>query len=99
HLPHLPPFPTRRSSDLAVRLAHYQHASGIYDRLDTYGIVAWSEIPLDANFNTSSDFTSNIRQQLIETIRQNFNHPSVIMWGIAKDRKSTRLNSSHVKIS
>ena len=65
-----------------VRLSHYQHPQKTYDLCDQNGLVAWSEIPLIDNITDSVNFSNNVSQQLIETIRQNYNHPSVCFWGI-----------------
>ncbi len=65
-----------------VRLAHYQHPPGTYDLLDRLGLIAWSEIPLVSRVADSPAFFENVRQQLVELIRQNYNHPSVLFWGL-----------------
>jgi beta-galactosidase len=65
-----------------VRLSHYQHPPLTYDLLDQAGIVAWSEIPLVGQVNNSQAFFDNAKQQLVEMIRQNYNHPSVLFWGM-----------------
>ncbi len=65
-----------------VRLAHYQHGEEMYKLCDKYGIVVLTEIPLVNKINVSKEFEENSRQQLIELIRQNFNHPSIFFWGI-----------------
>jgi beta-galactosidase len=65
-----------------VRLAHYQHPPGTYDLLDQVGLIAWSEIPLVSRVTDSPAFFENVRQQLVELIRQNYNHPSVLFWGL-----------------
>ena len=65
-----------------VRLAHYQHPPGVYDLLDQAGLIAWSEIPLVSRVTDSPAFFENVRQQFVELIRQNFNHPSVLFWGL-----------------
>lgn len=65
-----------------VRLGHYQHPQTEYNLLDQNGIVVWSEIPLVNYITSSVAFSNNASQQLIETIRQNYNHPSVCFWGI-----------------
>jgi beta-galactosidase len=64
----------------AVRLAHYQQADYVYSYADTLGLVIWAEIPLVQS--TSGAETENARQQLTELIRQNYNHPSIVMWGL-----------------
>ena len=65
-----------------VRLAHYQHGQEMYRLCDKNGIVVWTEIPLVNHIDTSSSFAKNCEQQLKELIRQNYNHPSILFWGI-----------------
>lgn len=45
-------------------------------------MLVWAEIPLIGKANTSSAFTENIKLQLTELIRQNFNHPSIFCWSL-----------------
>ncbi|MEI9960825.1 MAG: glycoside hydrolase family 2 TIM barrel-domain containing protein [Limisphaerales bacterium] len=45
-------------------------------------IVLWTEIPLIDRITEAPAFYANAKQQLIELIRQNYNHPSVVCWGI-----------------
>jgi beta-galactosidase len=76
----------------SLRLAHYQHAEVVYDMTDEAGIVVWAELPwvgMPSGFLSTSNgyentevFRSNAKQQLYELIRQNYNHPSILMWGI-----------------
>ncbi len=65
-----------------VRLAHYQHPSRIYDLLDQVGLIAWSEIPLVSRVTNCPAFVENVQQHLVELIGQNYNHPSVLFWGL-----------------
>jgi beta-galactosidase len=70
----------------AVRMAHYQHADVDYTLADRLGLVVWAEIP---HINTTLDrpgYTANVLQQLTELIRQNFNHPSIVFWGIGNEQ-------------
>ena len=66
-----------------IRLAHYQHDQYFYDLCDEKGIVVWAEIPYisrhmpDANENTVS--------QMKELIVQNYNHPSIVVWGLSNE--------------
>jgi beta-galactosidase len=74
----------------AVRLAHYQHDEYSYELADALGIVAWAEIPLvnKVSFDgsaASAALTSNAQQQLTELIRQNYNHPSIVVWSLANE--------------
>ena len=73
----------------AIRLLHYPHAPYFYDILDKAGMVAWSEIPFvgpggyrDKGFINQESFKANGKQQLVEMIRQTYNHPSICFWGL-----------------
>ncbi len=74
-----------------VRLAHYQHAQETYRRADAAGLAAWAEIPLVdrsapwTSETTTPGFAANAEQQLRELIRQNYNHPSIMVWSIANE--------------
>jgi beta-galactosidase len=72
----------------AVRLAHYQQASYFYDLCDRNGLVVWAELPLIDAISTSQAFADNARQQLRELIRQNYNHPSIMFWGIGNEQRN-----------
>ena len=65
-----------------VRLAHYQHSDYFYSLCDKAGLIAWAEIPLVNEVNGTEAFNENARQQLVELIRQNINHPSIAFWSI-----------------
>jgi beta-galactosidase len=65
-----------------IRLAHYQQAEYFHDLSDRFGIITWEETPLVDAVSASPEFLANARQQLQEMVYQNYNHPSVAMWGI-----------------
>ncbi|GAB1452546.1 glycoside hydrolase family 2 TIM barrel-domain containing protein [Draconibacterium sp.] len=69
-----------------IRLAHYQHADFFYSLADTTGMIVWAEIPFvgsdQSGFQDNEDFKENAKQQLQELIRQNYNHPSILFWGL-----------------
>jgi beta-galactosidase len=74
----------------AVRLAHYQHDQRSYELADAAGIVVWAEIPLVNKVSydgspANAALAANARQQLLELIQQNRNHPSVALWSIANE--------------
>lgn len=73
----------------AVRLAHYPQDPYLISLCDKAGIIVWSEIPFvgpggyrDKGFNDSESFKNNGKQQLREMIRQLYNHPSILFWGL-----------------
>ena len=67
----------------SVRLAHYQHSQYFYDLCDREGIVVWAEIPYISNHLENGN--KNTEAQLRELIVQNYNHPSIIVWGLSNE--------------
>ena len=66
-----------------VRLAHYQHAQYFYDLCDERGLVVWAEIPyISQHLPTARE---NTVSQMKELIVQNFNHPSIVVWGLSNE--------------
>ena len=63
-----------------IRLAHYQQAEYMYAKCDSLGLIVWAEIPF-VNRVTGQEW-DNAHQQMRELVRQNFNHPSIYIWGI-----------------
>ncbi len=64
----------------SIRLAHYQHSDSIYELADSLGILVWAEIPFVNGYREDAD--GNAKQQLTELIKQNFNSPSIFVWGL-----------------
>jgi beta-galactosidase len=69
----------------AVRTAHFQHAGQEYDLADEQGFLVYTEIPLINKLTDNDAFRGNIEQQLRELIRQNYNHPSIMFWGLGNE--------------
>lgn len=65
-----------------VRLAHYQHNDYFYTLCDRKGLLVWAELPMVNDLRGTPAFLENTRQQLTELIRQNLNHPSIVMWSL-----------------
>lgn len=66
-----------------IRLAHYQHDRYFYDLCDEYGFIVWAEIPyISKHMPTGRD---NTVSQMKELIAQNYNHPSIICWGLSNE--------------
>jgi beta-galactosidase len=70
-----------------IRLSHYEQAEVFHDLADNFGLVLWAEIPLVNAITDSAAFTTNARQQLTELIRQNYNHPAILFWGIGNEQQ------------
>ncbi|MDE5604775.1 MAG: glycoside hydrolase family 2 protein [Eubacterium sp.] len=68
-----------------IRLAHYQHNQYFYDLCDEYGMIVWAEIPFISAFMNTPEAKENTLSQMKELIIQNYNHPSIICWGIANE--------------
>ena len=66
-----------------IRLAHYQHDQYFYDLCDERGMVIWAEIPyISQHMPTGRE---NTISQMKELIVQNYNHPSIVVWGLSNE--------------
>ena len=66
-----------------IRLAHYQHDQYFYDLCDEKGLVIWAEIPyISKHMPTGRE---NTISQMKELIIQNYNHPSIVVWGLSNE--------------
>ena len=66
-----------------IRLAHYQHDQYFYDLCDEKGLVIWAEIPyISQHMPTGRE---NTVSQMKELIIQNYNHPSIVVWGLSNE--------------
>ncbi|MCW2118806.1 glycoside hydrolase family 2 protein [Flavobacterium sp. 7A] len=70
----------------SLRLSHYQHSDKTYELADEKGVLVWSEIPFVHDW--SSREGGNANQQLKELILQNYNHPSIFVWGLWNEVRS-----------
>ncbi len=66
-----------------IRLAHYQHDQYFYDLCDQYGMVVWAEIPYISEHMPNG--RQNTISQMKELIVQNYNHPSIVCWGVSNE--------------
>lgn len=66
-----------------IRLAHYQHNQYFYDLCDEMGFVLWAEIPYISNHMPNG--RENTISQMKELITQNYNHPSIFVWGLSNE--------------
>jgi beta-galactosidase len=79
-----------------LRYAHYQHPQRAYELADRAGWLVWTELPLTAAVNGSDAFLANATQQLRELVRQNSNHPSVMVWGLGNEIYRVDADSARV---
>lgn len=68
-----------------IRLAHYQHAQDFYDLCDEMGFILWAEIPMISSMIAGPEAEENAKEQMKELIIQNYNHPSIVTWGISNE--------------
>ena len=73
----------------AIRSATAPHAQYLYNRCDELGLLVWIDTPFtrapylsDIFYYATDRFKLNGERQLKEIVLQNYNHPSVVMWGI-----------------
>ena len=66
-----------------IRLAHYQHDQYFYDLCDERGIVVWAEIPYISTHMPNG--RENTISQMKELVVQNYNHPSIVVWGLSNE--------------
>jgi len=63
-----------------LRIAHYPQDPLILEACDRLGILASVEIPVVNTITETEAFTNNCLKMQTEMIKQNFNHPSIIIW-------------------
>ena len=74
----------------ALRSLNGPHDSALYELCDREGMLVWVDMPFvrssysfaDVCFYPSLLFRENGFEQLREIIAQNYNHPSIMMWGL-----------------
>ena len=66
-----------------IRLAHYQHDQYFYDLCDEVGMVVWAEIPYISEHMPNG--RENTISQMKELITQNYNHASIVCWGVSNE--------------
>lgn len=65
-----------------VRCCHYQHSDYFYSRCDQAGILVWAELPQVNLVRNTPEFENTSRNQLLDLIRQNLNHPAIFTWSL-----------------
>jgi beta-galactosidase len=65
-----------------IRCAHYEHSDYFYHLCDEAGILVWAEIPQVNAIHDTPEFENTSRNQLLDLIRQNINHPAIFVWSL-----------------
>ncbi len=86
----------------SIRLAHYQHNRYFYELCDEKGLLIWAEVPVISKFNIKRQ--KNAESQLVELIKQNYNHTSIFCWGISNEitiggSKNKKLHESLMRLN
>lgn len=68
-----------------VRIAHYPQDPAVLEACDRLGILAWVETPEVNRITETEAFAENSLHMQREMIRQNYNHPSVIIWAFMNE--------------
>jgi beta-galactosidase len=63
-----------------IRISHYPQDPAVLEACDRLGLLASIEIPVVNRISQSVEFTENCKRMQLEMIRQNYNHPSIIIW-------------------
>lgn len=74
-----------------IRLAHYQHDQYFYDLCDERGLVIWAEIPYISKHMPNG--RENTISQMKELVTQNYNHPSIVVWGLSNEISMTAVDN------
>ena len=72
----------------AVRASHYQHDDYFYELCDQKGIIVYAEIPFYLIYSKAESFQASVKSQMTELIRQDYNNPSIVMWGIQNELRN-----------
>ncbi|MEO6733642.1 MAG: glycoside hydrolase family 2 TIM barrel-domain containing protein [Ferruginibacter sp.] len=63
-----------------LRIAHYPQDPAVLEACDRLGILTSVETPIVSRITETEAFSRNALQMHLEMIRQNYNHPSLVMW-------------------
>lgn len=63
-----------------LRISHYPQDQYILDLCDKLGIITMIEIPIVNAITENDAFLNNSLQMAEEMVKQNFNHPSLVIW-------------------
>ncbi len=75
-----------------VRLSHYPHHPYVLDLCDSLGLMVWAEIPV-VNTIGREAFLNNAKRQMKEMITRDYNHPSILVWGVGNEYYRNFFNS------
>ena len=70
-----------------IRLAHYPHPKEVYDWCDRLGIIVQTEVPCvnKMQSNLPQDYYDHLYIQYEDMVRQHYNHPCIVFWGLSNE--------------
>jgi beta-galactosidase len=68
-----------------VRLSHYPRAEAEYDHCDELGLMCWAEDGNSGGPRIRNIATSTSAQIATEMVKQNYNHPSIVIWSAGNE--------------
>ncbi len=73
----------RKAKEMGANMlrSHFPQPRATYEACDRLGLMAWAKIPIMQKITHTEEFARNTRRMVREMILQNYNHPSVVMWG------------------
>ena len=83
-----------------IRLAHYPHPKEVYDWCDRLGIIVQTEVPWVNKAQTTQpdDYYTHLTTQFDDMVRQHFNHPSIVFWGLSNETTTDDKDFAKAKI-
>lgn len=78
-----------------LRLSHYPYDNAILEECDRLGLMVWEEISIINFVPKTEGYADNCEANLVDMIRQHYNHPSVIAWGYMNEILLTAPNKSN----
>lgn len=83
-----------------LRLAHYPHPKEVYDWCDKLGIVVQTEAPCVNKMTTGMTqmYYDNLITQYDDMVRQHYNHPCIIFWGLSNETTTDDKTFAKAKI-
>lgn len=69
----------------AIRFKDVQVNDLYYKLADQFGFLVCTEVPYLQKYKNDKDGLASLKAQTKELVLQNYNHPSIILWGIQQD--------------
>ena len=83
-----------------IRLAHYPHPKEVFDWCDRLGIIVQTEAPCVNDFQSTlpQEYYDHLYIQYEDMVRQHFNHPCIMFWGLGNEIKTDYAPTARTKL-